>query len=156
MTQTTNGQFLHLQSLKQDKKKKKGGNELNSCFCFRCHTLWTALCFTRGKEEVTDETFMVLAHSCQGVSQSPPLLSATSLGSPCIEQGNHEPISIRHPFIEHLLCALYMPGCGHREVNNKVLAFKELQPIKRHGQIIQICCRTTVEGYRRPRRESIV
>lgn len=89
-------------------------------------------------------------------SQSPPLLSATSLGSPCVEQGNHELISIQHPFIEHLVCALYMLGCGHIEVNNRVLAFKELQPIKRHGQIIQIGGRTTVEGYRRPRRVRIV
>lgn len=72
-----------------------------------------------------------------------PSLSATSLGSPCIEQGNHELISIQHPFIEHLVCALYARS-GHIEVNNRVLAFKELQPIKRHGQITQIGGRTTV------------
>lgn len=71
-------------------------------------------------------------------SQYPPFPTATSFGSSGIERGNHELISIQHPFIEHLLCACYVLGCGHLEVHNKVLVFKEQQPIKRNGQVTQI------------------
>lgn len=80
-------------------------------------------------------------------SQSPHLITSTSLGILCIKHGNHAPVSTSTRLPGPYSVLGFVLGCEHIETRNKVLAFKELQCIKRDGQTAQVQWRTTVEGY---------
>ena len=77
--------------------------------------------------------------------QSPPLLTSTGVGILCIKHGNHELVSTSTHIPDTYSVLGFVLGCGHIGIQNDVLAFKELQDIKRDGQIAPVQRRTMVE-----------
>lgn len=71
-------------------------------------------------------------------SQSPPLLTSTSVGTLCIEQESHELISTWHHLFSTSMCLVLCEVWAYIELNNKHLAFEELHPIKRDRQTTQV------------------
>lgn len=90
------------------------------------------------KEEVIDEILEALVQASSVFFSAPPLLTSTSVGILCVKHRNHELVSTSTHLSDTHSVLGFVLGCRHIEIQNKVLAFKELQCIKRDRQIALI------------------
>lgn len=126
---------------------------MNLCFCCCHHSLCTDLRFiwVLGFGEGRGHWWNSLGvgSGFWGVLSSSPLSSHLPVWGYFVLNTQIRNSFPPAPIIWHLLCGFVL-GCRRIEIQNKVLAFRKLQSIKRVGQIAQVQWRTAVEGCESP------